>query len=175
MIYNNILETIGNTPVVRINKLAPEHVNLFVKIEFFNPMASVKDRLAIEVGSVPILGRHRRSEEKLPVIVPRLDRLEGRGETEQVINRQHLFRTECKLPSQSGVVRVTDRRHHAKRINGSAHDNQYETPLSNDGRSPSTTSDKADPERSECRRTSSSTMKKTPAGQGHGSIPFTAN
>ena len=49
MIYNNILETIGNTPVVRINKLAPEHVNLFVKIEFFNPMASVKDRLAIGI------------------------------------------------------------------------------------------------------------------------------
>ena len=49
MIYNNILETIGSTPVVRINKLAPEHVNLFVKIEFFNPMASVKDRLAIGI------------------------------------------------------------------------------------------------------------------------------
>lgn len=49
MIYNNILETIGNTPVVRVNKLAPEHVNLFVKIEFFNPMASVKDRLAIGI------------------------------------------------------------------------------------------------------------------------------
>jgi len=49
MIYNNILETIGNTPVVRINKLAPEHVNLFVKVEFFNPMASVKDRLAIGI------------------------------------------------------------------------------------------------------------------------------
>lgn len=49
MIYNNILETIGSTPVVRINKLAPEHVDLFVKIEFFNPMASVKDRLAIGI------------------------------------------------------------------------------------------------------------------------------
>lgn len=49
MIYENILQTIGNTPVVRINKLAPEHVNLFVKIEFFNPMASVKDRLAIGI------------------------------------------------------------------------------------------------------------------------------
>jgi len=49
MIYENILQTIGNTPVVRINKLAPDHVNLFVKIEFFNPMASVKDRLAIGI------------------------------------------------------------------------------------------------------------------------------
>ncbi|MDT8408948.1 MAG: cysteine synthase A [Wenzhouxiangellaceae bacterium] len=49
MIYDNILQTIGNTPVVRINKLAPSHVDLFVKIEFFNPMASVKDRLAIGI------------------------------------------------------------------------------------------------------------------------------
>ena len=46
-IYNNILETIGSTPVVRINKLAPEHVNLFVKVEAFNPMGSVKDRMAL--------------------------------------------------------------------------------------------------------------------------------
>jgi cysteine synthase A len=49
MLYNNILETIGNTPVVRINKLAPAHVNLYVKVEAFNPMASVKDRLAVGV------------------------------------------------------------------------------------------------------------------------------
>ena len=48
-IYNNILETVGSTPVVRINKLAPEHVNLYVKVEAFNPMASVKDRLALGV------------------------------------------------------------------------------------------------------------------------------
>ena len=47
--YRNILETIGNTPVVRINNLAPEHVNLYVKIESFNPMGSVKDRLALGV------------------------------------------------------------------------------------------------------------------------------
>jgi len=44
--YDNILQTIGGTPVVRLNKLAPEGINLFVKIEFFNPMGSVKDRLA---------------------------------------------------------------------------------------------------------------------------------
>ncbi len=49
MIYNNILETIGHTPVVRLNRLAPAHVDMFVKIEFFNPMASVKDRLAIGI------------------------------------------------------------------------------------------------------------------------------
>jgi cysteine synthase A len=49
MRYQNILETIGNTPVVRINNLAPEHVNLYAKIESFNPMGSVKDRLALGV------------------------------------------------------------------------------------------------------------------------------
>ena len=47
--YQTILETIGNTPVVRINKLAPEGVNLFVKLESFNPMSSVKDRMALAV------------------------------------------------------------------------------------------------------------------------------
>jgi len=45
----NILEAIGNTPVVRINRLAPQGVNLFVKIEAFNPLGSVKDRLALGV------------------------------------------------------------------------------------------------------------------------------
>jgi cysteine synthase len=47
--FANILETVGNTPVVRINKLAPDGVNLFVKIEAFNPLGSVKDRLALGV------------------------------------------------------------------------------------------------------------------------------
>lgn len=47
--YDNILKTVGNTPVVRINKLAPNNVNLYVKIESFNPMSSVKDRLALGV------------------------------------------------------------------------------------------------------------------------------
>ena len=47
--YENILETIGNTPVVRLNKLAPDGINLFVKIESFNPMGSVKDRLALGI------------------------------------------------------------------------------------------------------------------------------
>src|ERR1051325_7078735 len=49
MKFDSILETVGNTPVVRINRLAPEHVNLFVKIEAFNPLGSVKDRLALGV------------------------------------------------------------------------------------------------------------------------------
>lgn len=48
-IHENILGTIGNTPVVKINKLAPEGVNLYVKIEAFNPMGSVKDRLALGI------------------------------------------------------------------------------------------------------------------------------
>src|SRR5437660_2963058 len=49
MIYDNILGTIGKTPIVRIQHLAPKHVALYVKCEFFNPMGSVKDRLAIAI------------------------------------------------------------------------------------------------------------------------------
>ena len=49
MIYDNILETIGNTPIVRLNRLAPDHVDLFIKAEFFNPLGSVKDRLALAI------------------------------------------------------------------------------------------------------------------------------
>ena len=49
MIYNDILETIGNTPIVRLNKMGPDHVDLYVKVESFNPLASVKDRLAIAI------------------------------------------------------------------------------------------------------------------------------
>lgn len=49
MIHANILSTIGNTPIVRINRLAPDHVDLYVKAEFFNPLGSVKDRLAIAI------------------------------------------------------------------------------------------------------------------------------
>jgi cysteine synthase A len=47
--YSNILETVGRTPAVRINHLAPEGVNLYVKVEAFNPLGSVKDRLALGV------------------------------------------------------------------------------------------------------------------------------
>jgi cysteine synthase A len=49
MIYDDILGTIGKTPIVRINRLAPSHVTMYVKCEFFNPLASVKDRLAIGI------------------------------------------------------------------------------------------------------------------------------
>ena len=49
MIYDSILGTIGKTPIVRIQRLAPRHVTLYVKCEFFNPLGSVKDRLAIGI------------------------------------------------------------------------------------------------------------------------------
>ena len=49
MIYDSILDTIGRTPVVRLNKMAPEHVTMYVKVEAFNPLGSVKDRLALAI------------------------------------------------------------------------------------------------------------------------------
>ena len=49
MIYDNIIETIGNTPIVRINNIGPDNQNIFAKCEAFNPLASVKDRLAIAI------------------------------------------------------------------------------------------------------------------------------
>jgi cysteine synthase len=49
MIYDSILDTIGNTPIVRLHRTGPDHVSIFVKVESFNPMASVKDRLAYAI------------------------------------------------------------------------------------------------------------------------------
>ena len=49
MIYNSIVETIGRTPVVRLNRTGPRKVELYVKVESFNPMSSVKDRLAYAI------------------------------------------------------------------------------------------------------------------------------
>ncbi|MGX5174382.1 cysteine synthase A [Aliikangiella sp. IMCC44653] len=49
MKYDSILDTIGNTPVIKINRLAPKHVTMYVKAEYFNPLASVKDRLAYAI------------------------------------------------------------------------------------------------------------------------------
>jgi len=49
MIYDNILQTIGNTPIVRLNRMGPDDVELYVKVESFNPLASVKDRLAFAI------------------------------------------------------------------------------------------------------------------------------
>jgi len=47
--YDNILQTIGNTPIVKLNRIGPDHVDLYVKVESFNPLASVKDRLAYAI------------------------------------------------------------------------------------------------------------------------------
>src|ERR1700726_4353263 len=49
MIYDNILGTIGHTPIVKIQRLAPKNITMYVKCEFFNPLGSVKDRLAIAI------------------------------------------------------------------------------------------------------------------------------
>src|SRR6187397_1627387 len=49
MIYDNILGTIGRTPIVRTNRLAPAGTTMYVKCEFFNPLSSVKDRLALAI------------------------------------------------------------------------------------------------------------------------------
>ena len=63
-LYDSILDTIGNTPCIRINALAPEGVDLYVKAESFNPAASVKDRLAVSIieeaersGQFHVVGR----------------------------------------------------------------------------------------------------------------------
>ena len=47
--FNSIIETIGDTPIVRINQLAPEGVTMLAKLEAFNPLGSVKDRLAMGI------------------------------------------------------------------------------------------------------------------------------
>jgi len=48
-LYSSILETIGDTPCVRLNHIAPSHVSMYVKVESFNPLSSVKDRLALSM------------------------------------------------------------------------------------------------------------------------------
>ena len=48
-LYESVLDTVGNTPCVRVNTLAPDHVRLYVKAEFFNPAGSIKDRLALNI------------------------------------------------------------------------------------------------------------------------------
>ena len=48
-IYDNILDTIGNTPIVKLHRIAPKHVTLYAKVESFNPGGSVKDRLALAI------------------------------------------------------------------------------------------------------------------------------
>ena len=53
VLYNSIVDTIGDTPCVRINRLGPAEINIYVKAEFFNPAGSVKDRLAISIVEEP--------------------------------------------------------------------------------------------------------------------------
>ena len=48
-IYDTILDTVGNTPVVKLHRIAPKHVTLYAKVESFNPGGSVKDRLALAI------------------------------------------------------------------------------------------------------------------------------
>mmetsp|Transcript_20167 Transcript_20167/g.24152 ORF Transcript_20167/g.24152 Transcript_20167/m.24152 type:complete len:404 (-) Transcript_20167:589-1800(-) len=48
-VYDNVLQTIGDTPVVKLNRIAPDHVEMYAKLEYFNPCSSVKDRLALAV------------------------------------------------------------------------------------------------------------------------------
>ena len=49
MKYDNILQTIGDTPIIKLNRIGPDHVDIYVKVEAFNPLASVKDRLAYAI------------------------------------------------------------------------------------------------------------------------------
>ena len=48
-LYDSILDTVGNTPIVRLARLAPAHATVYVKVEAFNPGGSVKDRLALGI------------------------------------------------------------------------------------------------------------------------------
>lgn len=59
-LYNSILDTIGRTPIVKLHRVAPKHVDLYAKVEFFNPGGSVKDRLALAV----VLDAEQRGELK---------------------------------------------------------------------------------------------------------------
>jgi cysteine synthase A len=48
-LFDSVIETMGDTPCIRLNNIAPDHVRIYVKAEFFNPAASVKDRLAVSI------------------------------------------------------------------------------------------------------------------------------
>ena len=48
-LYDSVIDTVGNTPCIRVNRIAPDNVTVYVKAEFFNPAASVKDRLAVSI------------------------------------------------------------------------------------------------------------------------------
>ena len=75
MIYDNILDTIGDTPVVKLRRTGPEHVDIYVKIEAFNPAASVKDRLAYTI--IHDAEEHGEEDERRAELVKMRSRLEG--------------------------------------------------------------------------------------------------
>ena len=60
-LYTDIVETVGDTPCVRLNRTGPDHVLMFVKVESFNPLSSVKDRLALNIDSAGCIGSDRAS------------------------------------------------------------------------------------------------------------------
>ena len=68
-LYASILDTVGDTPVIRINRIAPKNVTVYVKFEAFNPAGSVKDRLALNIieaaerdGQLKPGANHRRGD-----------------------------------------------------------------------------------------------------------------
>ena len=92
----NILGAIGNTPIFKINKLAPEGINIYVKAESFNPMGSVKDRMAVSTRLYP------------PSVLP--TRAEGESQVTSVgaaataSPNWNAAATTVVLPAQRGVL-----------------------------------------------------------------------
>ena len=75
-LFDSILDTVGDTPVIRVNNLRVDGRTIYVKAEFFNPMSSVKDRLAlnmIEAAERPALSSPARRWSRRPVATPASD------------------------------------------------------------------------------------------------------
>ena len=96
MKHDNILGTVGDTPIVRINHLAPAGINLYVKIEAFNPLGSVKDRLAL--GVIEDAEKSRRTQ--------------ARPDRHRSHQRQHWHWPRHGLCSQG----LPSRRHHGRNL-----------------------------------------------------------
>ena len=95
--FQSILETVGHTPVVRINRLAPDGVNLYVKIEAFNPLGSVKDRLALGV----IEAAEHSGELKPGQTVDRGDERQHRHRPRHGLRRERAIRSFSRWPRPS--------------------------------------------------------------------------
>src|SRR5512135_3078658 len=104
--FSNILETIGNTPVVRINRLAPAGVNLYVKVEAFNPLGSVKDRLAIGVIEAAEKSGQLKPGQPNPTATPHIAKLSLT--TEQLQNIEQLPEPDRKAALAQGFCPVTE-------------------------------------------------------------------